>query len=339
MSETVLVTGGTGFVAGWCIAELLKRGYEVRTTVRSLSKEKAVRSAVSKQVDPGGRLTFWTADLTADAGWDSAVEGCDYVLHVASPMGHDNPKDPNELIVPAREGTLRVLRAAVKAGVKRVVMTSSCAAATPSAKGEEVTIDETLWSDPGDKSLGAYRISKTLSEMAAWEFMKNNAGSTELTTILPGAIFGPVLSADSLGSVQVIGRLLQGRMPGTPRLNFAVVDVRDLADLHIRAMTNPKAANQRFIAVGEAVWMSDIARILRSRLGDRAKRVPTRNLPDFVLRILSRFDPSLRSVTPMLGRKFIHTPEKARRLLGWRSRPAAATVEDCAESLYAQHAV
>ncbi len=331
--ETVLVTGGTGFVAGWCIVELLKQGYAVRTTVRSLSREKSVRAAVSAKVDPGDRLAFYTADLTADDGWDMAAAGCDYVLHVASPLGADNPKDPNALIVPAREGTLRVLRAAAGAGVKRVVMTSACAAASPASYKEEGITDETLWSDPENPKLTAYQKSKILSELAAWQFMKNYKGSTALTTVLPGAVFGPVLSSENVGSVQVIGRLMQGRIPGTPRLGFEVVDVRDLVDAHIRAMTSEQAAGQRFIAVGDFMWMSEIAGVLRTELGNSADKVPVRILPDFLMRFLSVLDPSLRSITPSLGRKHRHTPDKARRVLGWRTRPGTETVVDCARSL------
>lgn len=339
MTETVLVTGGTGFVASWCIVELISRGFAVRTTVRNLSKEQAVRASVSAVVDPGDQLTFYAADLTSDAGWDAAVTGCDYVLHVASPLGGDRSKDPSTLIVPARDGTLRVLHAATKAGVKRVVMTSSCAAATPSLSSEDRIIDESLWTDPEDRNLDVYRKSKVISEQAAWQFMKEYHGPTTLTTILPGSVFGPVLTSDNLGSVQVISRLMQGRMPGTPRLGFEIIDVRDLADMHIRAMTSSAAAGQRFIAVGEFVWMIDIAKTLRLKLGEAASKVPTRKLPDFLLRFISLFDPSLRAITPMLGRKFRHTSEKAQLLLGWSSRSAAVTVVDCAESLTARNVI
>jgi dihydroflavonol-4-reductase len=334
----VLVTGGSGFVAGWCIVDLLQRGYAVRTTVRAAAKEQAVRAAVAGEFDPGDRLTCHVADLTSDDGWDAAVAGCDYVLHVASPMGTGNPKDPDELIVPARDGVLRVLAAAARAEVKRVVLTSSCAAATPSAKSTVSVLDETVWTDADDAKLDAYRKSKAVAERAAWRFMADNAGPTTLTTVLPGAIFGPVLSADNLGSVQVIGRMLQGRMPGTPRIGLEIVDVRDVADLHIRAMTSQAAAGERFIAVNEFMWMADVARELRSKLGAAASKVPTRALPDIALRAMSVFDPSVRAITPMLGRKFVHTSTKAQHVLGWRPRPAGTTVVDCAESLIARNA-
>ncbi|MBO7744533.1 aldehyde reductase [Paenibacillus sp. MWE-103] len=334
-AQTVLVTGGTGFVAGWCIAGLLKRGYAVRATLRSPAKADAVRQAVAEQADPGGRLSFVAADLTADAGWDEAAVGCDYVLHVASPLGYDHPKDPGALIVPARDGTLRVLRAAVKAGVRRVVMTSSCAAVTPSVYRRGDVVDETLWSDPNDPKLDPYRKSKTIAEQAAWRYMREHGGATTLATVLPGAVFGPLLGADGQGSVQVINRLLQGKVPAAPRLGFEIVDVRDLADLHLRAMTADAAAGERFIAVGEFQWMADVARELREGLGQAARGVPTRTMPDALVRFLAVFDPSLRALTPMLGRKYQRTSAKARRVLGWQPRPARETVLDCAKSLIA----
>ena len=332
MGETVLVTGGTGFVAGWCLVELLRRRYEVRATVRNVSKEPAVRAAIASAVGSSDRLTFVAADLTKDEGWDAAVAGCDYVLHVASPLGGGAPGDPNALIVPARDGTLRVLRAATKASVKRVVMTSAAAAARLPQSSDGVS-DETVWTDLSNRKFDAYRLSKVVAERAAWDFMAGAPGRTEFTTILPGAVFGPVLTKENLGSVQVIGRLLQGRPPGIPSLGFWVVDVRDLADLHIRAMTVPEAAGERFIAAGDFMWMEDIAKSLRAALGDRAKKVPMRRLPDSIFRFLSLFIPQLRMFTPELGRTNSLTSAKARRVLGFAPRPATTTIVDCAESL------
>jgi len=187
LPETVLVTGGTGFIGGWCVVELLRRGYSVRTTVRNLSKEKAVRVAVASIVDAGDRLSFAAADLTMDTGWDAAVAGCDWVLHVASPLNVKDAKDDDALLAPARDGTLRVLRAATAAGVKRVVMTSAATAATPPMNSPERINDETVWFDPNE-TVDAYRHSKRLAERAAWDFMSRHAGTTSLTTVLPGAV-------------------------------------------------------------------------------------------------------------------------------------------------------
>jgi nucleoside-diphosphate-sugar epimerase len=329
MTETVLVTGGTGYVGGWAIVALLGRGYDVRTTVRSLAKGDAVREAVG---NPGERLTFAAADLLNDDGWDAAMAGVDYVLHVASPLGDESSKDPDELIVPAREGTLRVLRAATRSGVRRVVMTSAANAASPASYTEDSVTDETLWTID-DPSLPAYRRSKTLAEKAAWDFMASYDGPTELTTVLPGAVFGPILTANNVGTTQIIQRMLTGKMPGAPKIGLEVVDVRDLVDLHLRAMLAPEAAGERFLGTGEFVWMREIAQALKAGLGKQAAPVPTRQLPNFVVRLASITDPSLKAITVSLGRRNRHTTAKAERVLRWKPRPAAQTVVECAESL------
>jgi dihydroflavonol-4-reductase len=339
MPETVLVTGGTGFIGQWCIVALLGRGYAVRTTVRDLAKELSVRSAVGTVIDPGDRLTFVVADLTADAGWADAVAGCDYVLHVASPLGLDNRSDPDALLVPARDGVLRVLRAAAGAGVSRVVMTSAANAASPMSYSEDGVTDETLWTDADAPGLPAYRRSKTVAEQTAWAFINEAPSSMSLTTILPGAVFGPILATDNLGSVQVIRRMLIGAMPGSPKIGLEVVDVRDLVDVHLEAMTSPAAAGERFLATGAFIWMGDIAKVLRANLGDAARNVPTRTLPNFVVRLLARFRPELRSIMPGLGRKNRHTTAKAERVLGWQRRPVDDTIVDCARSLIDHGAV
>jgi nucleoside-diphosphate-sugar epimerase len=318
--------------------ELLKRGYDVRTTVRNAAKEQAVRAAVIA-TDPRDRLNFVIADLTNDAGWDAAVAGCDYVLHVASPLGSGNWKNPDEVIAPARDGALRVLDAAVRNNVKRVVMTSSGAASAPGPNVREAVRDETVWTDPKTKGLTPYRQSKVIAERAAWDFMNANGGKTEFVTILPTAILGPVLTADSLGSVQIVQRLMKGALPGIPNLGFNVVDVRDVADAHIRAMIVPQAAGQRFIAGSEFLWMADIARILRAHFGERAKKVPTRRLPSFVLRLVALFQPELKDVTYSLDQKHDATSAKAQTVLGWKPRPAETAVVDCTESLIARGAV
>ncbi|THD67126.1 NAD-dependent epimerase/dehydratase family protein [Phenylobacterium sp.] len=337
--ETVLVTGGSGYIGGWCVASLLQRGYVVRATVRDLSKESAVRASLAKIIDPGNRLSFYAANLTADDGWDAATEGCDYVLHVASPLGVADPKDPNELIVPAREGAKRAIAAAIKAKVKRVVMTSSVAATSKGVGGADWTADETVWTDPSTPRLSAYAQSKTLAERAAWELLHTTQGDTTLATVNPALVLGPVTSGDFSESVQVVERLLSGRVPGLPRLGFNVVDVRDVADLHIRAMTDERAAGERFIAAANFAWMGDLAALLRERLGDKADKVPTRKVPDFVIRLAGLFDKDLGSVTPSLGHKHDYSSAKAQRVLGWQPRPLEETILDCANSLIATGAV
>lgn len=323
MAGTVLVTGGTGYVAGWCVARLLDDGYDVRTTVRDASRGERVRRALGSRA---GNLEFAVADLTSDDGWKEAADGCASVLHVASPLAGA------DLLGPARDGTLRVLRAAAAAGVRRVVMTSAANAASPSSYASEGVTDETLWTDLDAPGLPAYRRSKTAAERAAWEFVASEPSMT-LATVLPGAVFGPILSADTLGSTQIIARLLAGAVPGTPRIGLEVVDVRDLADVHVRAMTAPEAAGQRFLATGEFLWMRDIALALREGLGEQARKVPTRQLPDIAVRAAALFDRSLREIMPGLGRRNRHSIEKARSVLGWSPRPARTSVVDCGRSL------
>lgn len=333
MKETVLVTGGTGFVAGWCIAELLGRGYRVRTTVRDLSREPAVRAAVASVAKDTTDLSFHVAELLDDRGWAEAMAGCDYVLHVASPLSGAPAGDRQAFVAPARQGTLRVLKAAVDAGVKRVVMTSAAATARPPLHLNLVS-DETMWADPYDPQFDAYRVSKILAERAAWEFMEANGGATEFSTVLPGAVFGPILTAGNLGSVRIIRDLLRGKPAFVPRLGFWVVDVRDLADLHVSAMTAPAAAGQRFIAAGEFLWLEEVAKALRDGLGARGAKAPTRRLPSFLVKLLAPFLRDLRPLAPLIGRKFELTSQKARGMLGFSPRPARVTIVDCANSLF-----
>jgi dihydroflavonol-4-reductase len=270
---TVLVTGGSGFIGSWCVIGLLQHGYTVRTTVRSLGRESAVRAAIGKVVERQDRLSFHAAALTADAGWDEAASGCDYILHVASPVVVSEPKNSAELIVPAFDGTRRAVGAALKAGVKRVVLTSSVAAASPRAGARESVSDETVWTDLDDPKVSAYSRSKTLAERTAWGLIGASGGATTLATVNPSMVLGPVLSRDFSASVQVVERLLSGRVPGVPRLGFSFVDVRDVADLHIRAMTAPEAAGQRFIAAGDLRGWS----IWRPCFGPASATRPTRS--------------------------------------------------------------
>lgn len=332
MSETVLVTGGSGFIGGWVVVELLKRGYAVRTTVRSLDREARIRAAISKEVDPGDSLSFFMADLMNDAGWDDAVEGCDHVLHIAAPVGVHAPRDPDELLVPTREGALRVLRAACRAQVRRVVMTSAVEACRPPMTSLDSIVDESRWTDTDDVKIGPYRLAKTLAEKSAWNFMARQSGPTTLTTILPAAVQGPVFTADYAGSLKLVQRMLTGKLPRYPNLGFCVVDVRDVADLHIRAMASPDAAGERFIAASDWMWMADIACLLHSELGVAASKVPTRPMADLVLRIAARFNRELQFVVPLLHRKHVFTADKAEAMLGWKPRLAAITIIDSARS-------
>jgi dihydroflavonol-4-reductase len=330
--KTVLVTGGSGFLGSWCVIELLRRGYSVRTTVRDLAREPEVRAAIASEVDAGGRLSVLAADLLSDDGWEEAVQGCDYVLHVASPFPPAQPKDPDELIVPAREGTLRVLRASLDAGVDRVVVTSSVAAVTGGRKPAPAALTEEDWSDPDNPKLSPYARSKTLAERAAWDLVRERGEVEKLAVVNPGAILGPALSDDRSYSLEAIERLLRG-IPGTPRIGFSFVDVRDVADLQLRAMTASEAGGERFIAVDRFMWMSEVAEVLRDRLGEKAAKVPKRTVPNLLVRGMGLFDPGIRSIVGQLGKKTMLSSEKAKTLLGWSPRPTEESIFDCAESL------
>ncbi len=333
--ELVLVTGGSGFIAQHCMLKLFEAGYRVRATVRSLAREAGVRATLKAAgAEAGERLAFFAADLTADAGWNEAAAGCDFVLHVASPFPLTVPKHEDELIVPAREGALRVLRAARGAGVKRVVQTSSFAAVGYGHPPMDRAFNEHDWTQVDGEGLTAYAKSKTLAERAAWDFMAREGGDMELAVVNPVGVFGPILGADFSTSIEIVKRMMDGALPALPRLAFGVVDVRDVADLHLLAMTDPEAAGERFLAVaGDFLSMRDIALILRRRLGDAASRVPTRELPDWLLRVLARVDKSVGQIVPELGKTKNATSDKARRVLGWSPRSAEDAVVATAESL------
>ena len=334
-TKTVLVTGGSGYLGSWCAIELLRRGFNVRTTVRDLAREPQVRAAIASEVDPGDRLTVLAADLLSDDGWTEAVDGCAYVLHVASPFPPAQPKDPDELIVPARDGTLRVLSASLDAGVERIVVTSSVAAVTGGRRSGSGPLTEADWSDPDNLKMTPYARSKTIAERAAWDFMGERSATNKLATVNPGAIIGPVLSDDRSFSLQAIERLLGG-MPGAPRIGFSFVDVRDVADLELRAMTDPAAGGERFIATERFMWFAEVAAVLRERLGEDAAKVPTRSVPNLVVRAMALFDPSVRTVVPQLGRKTELSSGKARDRLGWSPRPPEDSIADCGRSLLEQ---
>jgi len=333
--STVLVTGGSGFIGSHCILQLLAGGHQVRTTVRNLKREADVRALLKQGgAEPGDRLSFFAANLENDAGWREAVTGCEYVLHVASPFPPTIPKDENELIVPAREGALRVLRAARDAGVKRVVLTSSFAAIGYGQKQQSAPFNETNWTDPNGDDVRPYVKSKTLAERAAWDFIAKEGGKLELSVVNPVGVFGPVLGPDYSTSILIVQRLMDGAMPGCPKLYFGVVDVRDVADLHLRAMTNPAAKGERFLAVaGDFMSMQEIAKVLKTGMGAAAKRVPTRQLPNFLVRVASLRDPAVKQIVPELGKRKNATHEKARRLLGWTPRSNEESILATAESL------
>ncbi|MDR3687485.1 MAG: aldehyde reductase [Coriobacteriia bacterium] len=333
--ELVLVTGGSGFIGAHCILRLLEDGYRVRTTVRSLRREPDVRAMLKVGgAEPGDALGFFTADLTADAGWPEAVAGCDFVLHVASPFPLGAPKHEDDLIIPAREGALRALRASRDAGVKRVVLTSSFAAIGYGHGEMTRPFTEEDWTNPAAEGVSAYVKSKTLAEHAAWQFAESEGAGLELAVVNPVGVLGPVLGPDLSTSIHLVSQLMDGSVPGMPRMVFNVVDVRDVADLHLRAMTNPAAAGERFLAVaGDPIGLRDVAELLRREMGDDARRVPRGGLPDWVVRLAGMFSGTAAQAASELGKPKPASNEKARRVLGWQPRSNEEAILATAESL------
>ena len=333
MSDTVLVSGGSGYIAGYLIRQLVNEGWMVHTTVRSLAKEAAVRELL--KVD-NSRLKFFAADLMSDDGWAQAMAGCSHVAHVASPLPTGIPKDANELIVPARDGALRALRAAKAAGVRRFVMTSSVAAISYGRGRGVHHFTEADWTDLSKPGISPYIQSKTVAERAARDWMAKEGGAMEFCSICPSVVLGPVWSGDYSASVSVVKMLLSGRMGACPDIGFGVVDVRDVADLHVRALKAPNMAGERFIASGRFMKIREVADILRAQLGDQARKVTTRNVPDWMVRVGALFNPLAKAVVGELGSVRNQSPEHAKKVLGWATRPVEQSIVDTARSLLDQ---
>lgn len=332
-SELVLVTGGSGFIGSHTVVRLLAAGHRVRTTVRSPHKEQALREMVREGGADDRELEVVVADLQGDDGWVEAVAGCAYVVHVASPTLQTVPKHEDEMVVPAREGALRVLRAARDAGVRRVVLTSSFGAIGYGHPPQAAPFTEEDWTDV-DAGVPIYQKSKALAERACWDFIAREGGEVELAVVNPVGVLGPVLGKDYSPSIRSIQNMLAGTIAGCPRLTFSYVDVRDVADLHVRAMTDPAAAGERFLASsGDPLSLLDIATVLRTRLGAAAAKAPTRELPNWLVRLAALRNPQLRILLPQLGRPMSASGEKARRVLGWTPRSNEDSIADTGESL------
>lgn len=332
MTGTVFVSGGSGYIAGFLIRQLVNEGWTVHTTVRDLAREGAVRQLVA--VDDS-RLRFFAADLQHDAGWAEAMAGCTHAAHLASPLPRGVPKHPDELIVPARDGALRALRAAKAAGVQRFVMTSSVAAIAYGRGRGEHRFTEADWTDPSFPGLTPYILSKTIAERAARDWVAAEGGDIEFCSINPSLVFGPLWSRDYSSSVTVLHKLLDGSMPALPDIGFGVVDVRDVADLHVRALSAPGMAGERFIASGPFLKLRDIAEVLHARLGAQAHKVPRRGVPDWLLRLMARFNPIARAVVGELGAVRQLDASHARATLGWVPRPVEESIVDAARDLIA----
>jgi len=331
--KRVLVTGGTGFIAQHCIIALTDAGYRVRTTVRSLERESEVRQNLKVGgAVPGDRLSFVAADLSADRGWAEALAGCTYVLHGASPTPSGEQVREEDWIRPAVDGNLRVLRAARNAGVERVVLTSAFGAVGAGQRSRNRPFNETDWTDL-EGNVAPYQKSKTLAERAAWDFVADEGRDLELATVNPVAVLGPALGVDYSHSVRLIKNMLDGQ-PGCPKINSGFVDVRDVADLHLRAMTDPAAKGERFLATaGDSMWLVDVARVLRDELGAAGTKVSTRELPNWLMRLMALRNPQIKALAPLLGVNLNATSEKAIRLLGWSPRSREEAILASAESL------
>ncbi len=335
LQPTVLVTGGSGFVAGHCILALHRAGCAIRATLRSLDRSRALDDVFRRACGEAVPVQWFAADLGRDAGWAEAVAGATHVLHVASPFPRTAPRTAAELIEPARDGTRRVLRAAAAAGVKRVVMTSSTAAITYGRGPQARPFTEEDWSDPDGADNSFYTSSKTHAERAAWDFVRDEGRGLELVTINPGAILGPVLEADYGTSAEIVRKLLRGDFPGMPRIGFPLVDVRDVAELHVRALSHPAAAGRRFLCANEFFWMADIAAVLREHLPARARKMPLRRLPDWLVRVGALFDGETRSVLFELGIRRDCDASRVRTVFDYKLRSNREAITAMADSLLA----
>ena len=318
--ETVLVTGGTGFVGMQIVLQLLKKGYSVRTTVRSLkSRDKLIQTLKSNGITEFENLSFAETELTKDDNWEKAMVGCKYVLSVASPVFFKIPKDESEAIRPAVEGILRVLKFAKKGGVKRVVMTSNFGAVGFSNTDKKTVTTEEYWTDTGMKGLSVYEKSKTLAEKAAWDFIKNEGGTLEFCTINPVAILGPSLDAHVSGSFMLIENLLNGSMNPVPNIPLNIVDIRDVADLHIRAMITPDANGKRFIASADGqISMPEMAALLKAEMPEASKKVSAKIMPGWVLSLASLFNHTAREGLAMSKMNRNISTDNAKKVLGWK---------------------
>ena len=340
-AEKVLVTGASGFIAKHCIAELLRRNHPVRATLRNPGRADEVRRSVAHAGADAGGVELVTADLLSDAGWAEAMDGCTYVLHVASPFPITEPKNPEDVIRPAREGALRVLRAARDAGVKRVVLTSSVVAITlpwPEAPLGHV-FTEKDWTNPERPDISTYVRSKTLAERAAWDFVKSEAKAPELTVVNPAFVLGPALDPDLSTSHEVLRLMAVGAYPAAPKVGFPISDVRDVAITHARVMTHPQAAGQRFLSANGFLRLYEIGQLLAATLPDLKRKVPKFQMHDFSVRVIALFDKRLRAVLADLGHPRHISNAQAHAVLEQSFRSPQEAVKAAASSLRALHVI
>jgi dihydroflavonol-4-reductase len=330
-AQTILITGISGFIAKHCAVELLTHGYRVRGTVRSKAKETQVRATLAKHADVSG-LEFAEADLNSDKGWAEACAGVWGVLHVASPFPLAQPKDENELIRPAVDGTLRVLKAAVVAGVKRFVQTSSTAAVMYGhSHSQPFTEDD--WTDVNGAHVSAYSKSKTLAEKAARDFVLTDGKALHYASVNPGFVLGPLLDNDAGSSADAIAMFLKGKYPGCPRLYFPYVDVRDIGKMHRLALETSEPSGGRYLGVAGVASFKEMMIPIKAQLGEKAKKVPTRELPDFVIKLIGIFDAAARGIVPDLGHKMTVDNARTRKAMGMDFRMVEEAAPAMARSL------
>ena len=334
MSDTVLVTGISGFIAKHVAFKLLQNGYFVRGTVRSQERVDEVRETLQAHGADISRLSFVEADLGSDSGWAEACSGCTFVQHIASPFPMKQPRDREALVPEAREGALRVLEAARTADTQRVVVTSSMVAMMYRAdRPAEMKVGEKDWTDPEWKPLSAYIVSKTRAEMAVWDWVRTNDWEQHVTVVNPGFVLGPALDGRTGTSLDVIQLIMKGTYPAIPPANYPIVDVRDLADLHLNAMTAENAAGRRLIGAGDTLSMTDMGNILRNAFPGYDKKIPHRTLPFFLVRLLSNIDRALKSVLPDMGVRPISDNTYVTEITGVKFRPSEEAVRAAGQFL------
>lgn len=333
--ELVLVTGGSGYIASNIILQLLDQGYAVRTSVRSLDKMDRVKKIIAAGgIEHPTDLSFIETDLSSEKNWNKAMEGVTYVIHTVSPTPKLNFKDEKEMIEPAVNGVLYVLRAARDANVKRVVLTSAYGAIFAGHENRTTPYTEEDWSNLEAKNIFPYQKSKTLSERAAWTFIEEEGAGLELTTVNPVGVMGPILTADYSHSNEQIRQLLAGEVKAVPNVDSGYVDVRDVAALHLLAMTSPKAAGERFLATtGETLSMLEVANILRAAFPAYAEKLPTKKIPNAVLKAAAIADPKLKMLASLTGKYAETSNQKAKNMLGWQPRPAREAILATASSM------
>ena len=327
--EKVLVTGATGFIGLHCIKQLLDRGYSVNGTLRSQDRQAEVLDSLERNNTPTRHLSLFEVDLNRDSGWNSAIRDCNYVLHVASPFVLTD-EDEDFFVKPAVEGVQRALKFSKKHNVKKVILTSSFAAIHETLNDRQESFDEEDWSNPNKPGISFYAKSKTMAELAAWEFMEMENPDFSLAVINPVLVMGPSLSKDVGTSNSLVKNMINGSVPGTPKIHIGIVDVRDVASAHILAMESSSADGERIIVSEKELWVHEVAAILRDAGFNKTPKVV---FPKWLMKIVALFRKDLALMIPMIGKRRDVSSSKARELLGWKPMKAELSIIDTAQQL------